>query len=222
DLISSPFDNFSLHYALIAAIHRELLIDTASINMFKQANQANCIYIFLGVESGSEIILKKANKGYSRDEVIDKVTVAKEAGIAQVNISIIIGLPYETKDTIAETLNLIKLLPCDNAGINILDIYPGTAVFDMADRGEGGLRWIEGKRMNWGAYLRAEPMAEVNDVDCKYLKEARQKALRILAKKSRKKIISLYKKRWAYFKEFAKKDKSTLLRKTLDTLRNIK
>ncbi|MBL7156545.1 MAG: cobalamin-dependent protein [Candidatus Omnitrophica bacterium] len=200
----------------------ETRIDTADPEMFKHAKKAGCIYTFFGVESGSEEVLEKANKGYAKDAIIEKVHSAKCAGISHVNISIIFGLPYENKNTLEETMKLIARLPCDNASINILDAYPATDVFKMADQGEGGLRWIEGKRMNWEAYSREEPMLEVNDLDAGYLIAARKRAYTIVAKKSRKDKLRLNMKRLAYVVELAKTNRPKLVKNVIDTLKGKK
>jgi len=200
----------------------ETRIDTADIEIFSQAKSSGCIYTFFGVESGNEIILAKSNKKFSKASIFEKITAAKIAGIDEVNISIIFGLPYETKETIEETLRLIEELPIDNASINILDIYPGTTIFGMADKGEGGLKWFEGKRMNWSAYSREEPMVEVNDVSSMDLLEARKKALKILVAKSKKNKVALNIKRLAYTIELAKTDRHRLLKKLKDTIKGIK
>ena len=189
----------------------ETRIDTPFSEMFEIAKKAGCIYTFFGVESGSEIVLKKSNKRYSKDMIIDKVSSAKRAGIRKVNISIILGLPYETKETIEETLTLIEEVPCDSASINILDVYPGTEAFYMTDRGEGGLRWLEGKRMNWSAYSRSEPMVEVNDVDADYLVSSRFRGKKIVENKVNK--IENYIRLMLSVIEYAKKDRMILLKK---------
>lgn len=200
----------------------ETRIDTANAEIFKLAKAAGCIYTFFGVESGNAEVLRKANKAYTRDEILEKIGAAKSAEINQVNMSIILGLPFETKKTLQDTLSLIKEAPCDNAGINVLDAYPGTAVFEMADRGEGGLKWVEGKRMNWSAYSREEPMLTINDVTAEDLVSARKKALRILAEKKRKSSIALNLKRIAYFIEFARKDRGKLWKNVVDTVKGEK
>ena len=200
----------------------ETRIDTANSEMFRLAREAGCIYTYFGVESGSELVLRKANKGYSRDEIIEKVSAAKHAGIAEVGVSIILGLPYETKETIEETLRILEVLPYDDAGINILDVYPGTAVFDMADKGEGGLRWIEGKRMNWAAYSRTEAMVEVNDLSAPNLVLLRKKALRIVTAKARRDPLNLNLKRLAYVIELIKTDRRKLWRSISGTYKGEK
>jgi radical SAM superfamily enzyme YgiQ (UPF0313 family) len=218
------FEEFCEQYKM-KGLHRKLQwgfetrIDTANSDMFKAAKEAGCIYTFFGVESGSEEVLKKANKGYSKESIIQRVTEAKQAGIDAVNVSLIMGLPYETKKTIESTLKLIEELPCDGVGINILDIYPGTTAFNMADSGEGGLRWIQGNRMNWKAYSRDEPMAEVNDLSSSDIVIAAKKGLRMSVKKSRGNRAKIWKKRLAYSLELARVDRPRLCRYFFETLK---
>lgn len=199
----------------------ETRIDTSDIEMFKHAKEAGCIYTFFGVESGSERVLRKAKKNYSAGEVFEKVTEAKQAGIT-VSISIILGLPYETKETIEETLRLLEDLPSDKEAINILDLYPGTEAFEMADRGEGGLRWIEGKRMNWAAYSMGEVMAEVNDLSASDIIAYRMRAMKLVTRKARKSRFELYRKRWAYAIELFRNDRPKLWGHLKNTVKGIK
>lgn len=200
----------------------ETRIDIANTEMFRHAKECGCIYTVFGVESGNEMVLKKANKRYSRDSIIEKVTSAKSAGIDEVCINIILGLPYETKETIRDTLTLMEELPYDYASISLLHLLPGTAAFEMADKGEGGLRWIEGKRMNWSAYSEDEPMAKVNDVNSAFLFSSREKGLRISARKAKNNKVGIALKRLAYTIEFARTDRRRLLQKIKDTIRGIK
>ena len=65
----------------------------------------------------------------------------------------------------------------------------------MAEKGEGGIRWIKGKRLNWAAYSREEPMVEVNDLSSTNLRAAKDKALKIVATKSRENMLNLTIKR---------------------------
>lgn len=193
----------------------ETRVDTARDDLFELAKKSGCIYTFFGVESGSESVLRKANKKYTRKMILEKIAAAKRAGIDSVNISIILGLPHETRETISETLTLIKEAHCDSANINILDIYPGTVVFDMVDKGEAGLRWIEGKRMNWAAYSREEPMVEVNDLTAEALLSFKREAIRISRSKDRKLNLS---RKLRTFIELARTDRRTLYKMLKDMI----
>jgi len=62
---------------------------------------------------------------------------------------LIFGLPYESKKTINETINLMMKVNLDYVTIGILVPFPGTEVLDMAKQSIGGLRLLS---TNWEYY----------------------------------------------------------------------
>lgn len=219
----SWFEDFCQSY-IRAGLHKkvqwgfETRIDVIKPELFKFAKEAGCIYTFFGAESGSERVLSKANKRYSRDSIIAKVYAAKAAGISQVNVSIIFGLPYETRETIKETLSLLEIIPCDNAGVNILDVYPGTEIANMVEKGEGGLRWAEGFEMAWGNLSRTSVTVEVNDVTAQDLLAARDAAIRIVTNRAKKGTFARLMKMAMYSKEMLRDDPKTFVNYVKDAL----
>jgi len=152
-------------------------IDTAEPEMFIKAKEAGCVKVTLGIESGNEMILKKIKKKCTKKHIYDIVQSAKNSGIHSVHANFILGLPYETRETAGDTLEMIGSLPLDGVGVSILDIYPGTDVFDMVEKSEGGLNWLPGKRMNWESYTRLEVQVSVNDLTKDDLLDLREEAL---------------------------------------------
>ena len=68
--------------------------------------EAGCVGVFLGIESGSQAVLKTMNKGAKVQRYIDGVRMINEAGIMSY-ASFIAGHPGETTETIQETINFI-------------------------------------------------------------------------------------------------------------------
>jgi radical SAM PhpK family P-methyltransferase len=69
--------------------------------------QAGCEGVFLGVESGSNRMLKHMNKNATREAYLDAIPRLRAAGISTY-ASIIIGFPGETLDTCRETFEFIE------------------------------------------------------------------------------------------------------------------
>ena len=107
--------------------------------------RAGCILISWGIESGNEMILKKAHKGYKMEQAHKALAWAHQAGIKNWGY-FIIGLPGETEETIRQTIDFAKALPLELALFHIAAPYPGTPFFfDVIDNGwfKPGTRWEE-------------------------------------------------------------------------------
>ena len=83
------------------------------INAFK-TNAKVCNHIHLPVQSGSDRILKRMNRKYSRELYLDKIIKLKDTcpGIA-ITSDIIVGFPGETEADFNETVDLMKMVQFD-------------------------------------------------------------------------------------------------------------
>lgn len=125
--------------------------DTTELELLEKMKEAGCKKISMGVESGNQKILDIINKGTNLDQYRKAYNLAKRVGI-ETRASFMIGLPYDTIDTIRETINFAKELDIMEAYFNIAIPFPGTELHTMASRGEGlkllTTDWSEYKR--WG------------------------------------------------------------------------
>jgi len=182
-------------------------------NIFKQAKDAGCIYVYYGIESGSSTVLDYAGKGITKDQIVNAVRLAKRAGINQVAGSFIFGLPYETRETIEETFDLIRELKLDTLNLNLVDIYPGTELWNMVERGDGGIEWLPNMRYDWATYSRATCQTIVNDLSeqdlVQILARARKELIRGFWEKGKK---DFFFKLIAYFGYYLWNDPGQLVR----------
>lgn len=72
--------------------------------------RAGCRWIFFGVESGSETVQEKIEKGIQLKNVQDNINACADAGIVPVT-SFIIGFPDETPEQVKESIALAKKIP---------------------------------------------------------------------------------------------------------------
>ncbi|MCS6843824.1 MAG: radical SAM protein [Caldilineales bacterium] len=120
-------------------------VDYVDEEMLQLMGRAGCYLISWGIESANEEILKRAHKGYRKQQAYDALRWAKAAGIKNWGY-FIIGLPGETVETIQETIAYSKSLPLDIALFHIAAPYPGTPFFfEVVENGwfRPGTKWEE-------------------------------------------------------------------------------
>jgi len=78
------------------------------VNAMKDLDKV-CPYVHLPPQSGSNEILKRMNRGYTREEYIEKVKLLKE-NVPEVALSgdFIVGFPGETERDFEDTLSLVE------------------------------------------------------------------------------------------------------------------
>jgi radical SAM superfamily enzyme YgiQ (UPF0313 family) len=103
-------------------------VDYVDDELLAKMGQAGCWFISWGIESSNEMILKRARKGYKKEQAFKALQWSHNAGIKNWGY-FIIGLPGETEETIQETIAYAKQLPLDIALFHIAAPYPGTPFF---------------------------------------------------------------------------------------------
>lgn len=97
----------------------------------KKMSQAGCHLIEYGVESGSPKGLKALNKAITLNEAERAVTLTKKSGI-KVKTFFIVGNPEETIETVNQSWNFINQIKPNILTLSMLQIYPGTKLFELA------------------------------------------------------------------------------------------
>ena len=91
---------------------------------------AGCIYVDIGVESGSEEIrYKLLKRNMSNQDIINTAKILKEVGIKFCTLNIV-GFPGETREQMWETYKLNQALKPDGAIVSIFYPFPKTELTD--------------------------------------------------------------------------------------------
>jgi radical SAM superfamily enzyme YgiQ (UPF0313 family) len=101
-------------------------VDTVDPEMLEAMAQAGCDSISFGVETGNPEMLKRIKKGIKLEQVQKAVTMCRQAGMLA-HASFMVGLPGETKETLAQTAEFAKSLNI-LYGYHYLAPFPGTTV----------------------------------------------------------------------------------------------
>ena len=82
--------------------------DQELVNIMSEYKEKICEFIHLPVQSGNSKVLKRMNRGYTREDYIKKVhMIQKKLPNASLSTDIIVGFPGETEKEFQETLSLL-------------------------------------------------------------------------------------------------------------------
>jgi len=120
--------------------------DQVDAGTLKLMGASGCAEIGLGVESGSNEVLRRIRKGETVERQADAIRWAHDAGV-RVKAFLIVGLPGETPETLAETERFIQQAQPDDIDVSVLQVYPGAPLYDRPDgiTVEGPSAWYKGR-----------------------------------------------------------------------------
>lgn len=96
--------------------------------------QSGCVEVSLGMESGSDTILRKMNKQYRTVDVNHASDLLKKSGIRRMGF-LLLGGPGETRQTVLESLEFVDSLALEMVKVTIgIRIYPDTELALHAKR----------------------------------------------------------------------------------------
>jgi len=96
--------------------------------------ESGCVEVSLGLESGSDSILKKMNKQYRTEDVRRASDLLKKGGVRRMGF-LLLGGPGETRQTVLESLEFADSLALEMVKVTIgIRIYPGTELAFHARR----------------------------------------------------------------------------------------
>ena len=136
-------DNFTLRRELVSDICEELIkrrlnliwscsarINTLSEDLLVKMKKAGCVQVDLGVESGSDKVLKRLKKGITVQQIKEVFKICHKIGM-RTFANILINVPQETEGEVNETLELLdEIKPCVTS-FNIFIPYLGTEIYNQ-------------------------------------------------------------------------------------------
>lgn len=94
--------------------------------------RSGCWQINYGIESGNQEILDFAKKAITIDQIEKAVRLTHEAGILSKGY-FIFGLPYETKETMENSIRFAKSIPLSDVSVFMLTPFPGSKMYEIAE-----------------------------------------------------------------------------------------
>ncbi|MBF0594330.1 MAG: B12-binding domain-containing radical SAM protein [Candidatus Omnitrophica bacterium] len=107
--------------------------DHVSFDILKELYAVGFKYIFFGIESSDDKVLRLIKKNETVADCVKAVQIAKSIGFI-VSATFIFGLPGETMKTRRDCLKMTRDLQIDTIRFNNATPYPGTELYEIAKR----------------------------------------------------------------------------------------
>ena len=105
-------------------------VDQISDKLLSDMKKAGCVCFSFGVESGSERILKIMRKGYHPRKIKEAMDLCRKHKMVS-RAQLMVGTPGETRETLDETLQMVKDAKPDLIGIGITTPTPGSDLYEQ-------------------------------------------------------------------------------------------
>ncbi len=127
--------------------------DVVTKEVLAKMAKAHCNETMFGIESGCQRMRAVLKKGVTNEQCWNAIKWAKEAGMF-VTVSVILGYPGETKESLQETLDFARKLEPDDVWLCHATPYPGTYLRDLVK--SYGWKMSD----NWELYNTMNPIFE--------------------------------------------------------------
>jgi radical SAM superfamily enzyme YgiQ (UPF0313 family) len=142
------------------AFYANARADRIDFETLEKMRHAGVVEISMGVESGNQQLLNMANKGTTLEQYEQIYLWMRKLGF-ETRGSFILGHPYETYQTVRDTINFAKKLKLVRMSCCLMTPYPGTEIYKMAMKGQG----IHLISSNWKDFTRyGRSVVRTNDL----------------------------------------------------------
>ena len=142
-------------------------VDHVTKELLVKMRDANCQEVFFGVESGCQRILDQVHKKTSVELNEKAIKWAKEAGLF-VAVSVVVGYPGETHETLKQTIDFIHKVKPDDAYLSVAMPFPGTELRTLVEK----MGWK--MTSDWTRYDTMTPVFESPDLSSGEIADTRR------------------------------------------------
>lgn len=135
----------------------EARVDTLDEELISLMAKAGCSKIKIGVESGSDRILKMVKKGFAKNKVKQTVKLIKKYQIP-LSVYLMAGFPGETNEDLRQTIELATELDADYYSLSIFTPYYGTQIWKEME--ESGKKF---EKDHWEYFFHQSQEMIIND-----------------------------------------------------------
>lgn len=119
--------NRTIYFKCALRVNKNLI----SEEILAKLREANFWAVLYGVENGNEEMLKSMNKNITLEEIERAFKLTRKAGLST-NAAFMIGNYGETRETVMDSINLMKRIKPDYVGFSITSPFPGSELHRIA------------------------------------------------------------------------------------------
>ena len=108
----------------------EITVGVVKERSIEWMRRSGCVRVNIGIESGNNRILRSVKKGHTIEKAYPAVDLCRRKGI-EVGTFFMVGFPWETEETLRDTLTAIRKINADNIMLSIFTPYPGSELFQV-------------------------------------------------------------------------------------------
>ncbi len=142
--------------------------DVVTKEVLDKMAKAHCDETMFGVESGCASLRAVLKKGVTNQQIENAIKWAKDAGMF-VTVSVILGYPGETKETLQETLDFAAKIQPDDVWLCHATPYPGTHLREIVVKNGWPMS------QDWKTYNTMNPIYEDPNLPAKEIAEMRRR-----------------------------------------------
>ncbi|MFH1586227.1 MAG: radical SAM protein [Candidatus Diapherotrites archaeon] len=104
-------------------------LDTLDKKLLILMKKSGLYSVSVGIESGSDRILKLVKKSLTTAKTKEKVELINSVGLDVIGF-VMLGFPTETKEEMEQTIDFVTTLPLKRINFSYLQPFPGTEIYD--------------------------------------------------------------------------------------------
>jgi len=145
--------------------------DKLDKEMLLAMENSGCYSFALGIESGSNKVLKIMKKNVTVEEIERQVSLIKDTTSINITGFFLLGYPQETEDDIIKTLEFSKRLRIDKASFSPVMPLPGSEIYESWKNKVGK------DSPDWSKFLYYQFVPQVSEISEEKLKKYLKKAV---------------------------------------------
>lgn len=110
--------------------------NSITLEKAKEWKNAGINRVSVGLQSSSEKVLKAIGRVHTKKDYINAMRILKDVGFNSLNTDLMLGLPYQEKDDIKNSIMLAKSLGATHISYYSLILEEGTPLFNLVENNE--------------------------------------------------------------------------------------